>query len=251
MEQIRTWLQANKLSLNVSKTQYIIFTTNKRNVPDLDIKIDGVKIDRVYSTKFLGVQIDSKLHWHLHVNYISKKLSKCTGILYKAKKILNSDSLRNLYNTLAYPYLIYCNLVWGNTYQIHLNKLLKIQKKFLRLINNNKDEQDSKLLFKKFKLLDINQIYFYLVSIFMYKYMLNILPSNFDGMFRHLSQNHEYSTRQINDLIIPVCRFDISRRSIRNQGVVVWNQIYNIALLFNSLDLFKKNIKNCLIYDLL
>jgi hypothetical protein len=81
--------------------------------------------------------------------------------------------------------------------------------------------------------------------------MQNLLPSNFDGMFRYLSQNHEYSTRQTNDLIIPVCRLDILRRSIRYQGVVVWNQIYNIALLYNPLDLFKKHIKSCLIYDTL
>ena len=60
---VQEWLCCNKLSLNVLKTHYMIFTTRNRTIDDLDIEIDHVKIDRVFSTKFLGVQIDSKLTW--------------------------------------------------------------------------------------------------------------------------------------------------------------------------------------------
>ena len=81
LECIREWLCCNKLSLNACKTNYTIFTPRNKTVHDIDVKIHGVHIERVYATKFLGVIIDSKLTWKPHVEYICKKLSICVGII--------------------------------------------------------------------------------------------------------------------------------------------------------------------------
>ena len=56
---IQDWLSCNKLSLNVVKTHYIIFTPRNKIVENIDIKINNTSIERVYTTKFLGVYIDS------------------------------------------------------------------------------------------------------------------------------------------------------------------------------------------------
>ena len=58
LESIREWLCCNKLSLNFSKTHYMIFTPRNKIVHDIDVKIHGVSVERVYATKFLGVIID-------------------------------------------------------------------------------------------------------------------------------------------------------------------------------------------------
>ena len=50
--------------------------------------INNEKIEKVYVTKFLGVQIDAQLNWKRHIEYTCKKLSKCIGILAKARKVL-------------------------------------------------------------------------------------------------------------------------------------------------------------------
>jgi hypothetical protein len=251
LEQINQWLLTNKLSLNISKTHYMIFSSQKTHIPDICLKIDGSNIERVYLTKFLGVLIDPKFHWNAHINYISKKLSKCIGILCKAKRILNADTLKSLYYTFAYPYLIYCNIVWGDTYQIHLNKLLRIQKKIIRIINPGKHPNDSQTLFVKLKLLDVNQIHIYLLTTFMYRLSNNLLSNHFNSMFTLLNESHNYNTRQAGSLKIPVCKTSMSRRNIRYKGVVIWNKIYNISVLFNSIDLFKAHIKECLLYGTL
>ena len=88
LEKIQEWLCCNKLSLNVLKTHYMIFSPRSKIISDVDIKICNVNISRVYVTKFLGVQIDAQLNWKnkKHVEYINKKLSKCTAILFKAGK---------------------------------------------------------------------------------------------------------------------------------------------------------------------
>ena len=69
---VQEWLHCNKLSLNVLKTHYMIFTPRNKIVDDISIIIDSTKISRVYVTKFLGVQIDSQLSWKMHINYICK-----------------------------------------------------------------------------------------------------------------------------------------------------------------------------------
>ena len=134
LAKIQEWLYCNKLSFNVLKTHYMIFTARNKTATDLDININKVRIERVYETKFLGVLVDSQLTWKQHIEYTCKKLSKCIGILSKARKKLCRSSLLTLYYSFAYPYLIYCNQVWGNNYQTVLNKLLLVQKKLVRII---------------------------------------------------------------------------------------------------------------------
>ena len=81
------------------KTNFILFG-NKKHTGDVHISINNVKIDRVYVTKFLGVMIDHNLNWKEH-----SKISKSIAIIYKASKILETDSLYTLYCSLFLPYL--------------------------------------------------------------------------------------------------------------------------------------------------
>ena len=105
LEKNQDWLCSNKLSFNVLKTHYMIFTPSNKAAHDVSIKICSENISRVYVTKFFGVQTDAKLNWKKkHVEYINKKLSKCTAILFKARNVFHNNCLLNLYYTFAYPY---------------------------------------------------------------------------------------------------------------------------------------------------
>ena len=83
-------------------------------------KIQNTNIERVSVTKFLGLMIDAQLSWKCHIGYTCKKISKCVGVILKARKKLNKSVLLNLYYSFAYPYFIYCNHVWGNSYPTNL-----------------------------------------------------------------------------------------------------------------------------------
>ena len=131
---IYEWLCCNKLSLNVLKTHYLIFTPRNKKVNDINLCTNKVAIGQVYVTKFLGVQIDSQLNWKNHNEYTCKKLSKCISILSKARRKLQKSSLISLYYSFAFPYFIYCNHVWGSTYQTNLNNVVLVQKKSIRII---------------------------------------------------------------------------------------------------------------------
>ena len=64
----------------------MISTPRNKKVNDINLYISNVPIGRVYGMKFFGVQIDSQLSWKNHIEYTCKKLSKCIGILSKARK---------------------------------------------------------------------------------------------------------------------------------------------------------------------
>ena len=119
---IQDWLSCNKLSLNIVKTHYIIFTPRNKIVENIDIKINNTSIERVYTTKFLDVYIVSQLSWKKHIDYTCKKLSKCVAIISKARKKLYKPSPIMLYYSFAYPYFMYCSHVWGNNYPTNLEK---------------------------------------------------------------------------------------------------------------------------------
>ena len=73
---INEWLKANKLSLNTDKTNFMIFSSSTHNdvMTNANVKINNTDISRVYSTKFLGVIIDSKLNFAEHINMIKNKV---------------------------------------------------------------------------------------------------------------------------------------------------------------------------------
>ena len=91
------WVKANKLSLNIDKTNFMLFTP-KHFSHDMDgLLINGNQITEVNETKFLGVIIDNKLTWCPHIMYISKKIAKGIGIILKARKVFNNETLFSLY----------------------------------------------------------------------------------------------------------------------------------------------------------
>ena len=108
---IYLWVKANKLSLNIDKTYFMLFTPKRfpRNMDD--IIIDGKQIIEVNETKFLGVIIDNNLNWKLHITYISKKVAKGIGVILKARKVFNNEIIYTLFYTcipiseLLYPCL--------------------------------------------------------------------------------------------------------------------------------------------------
>ena len=62
-------------------------------------------------------------------SYVSVKVSKTAGIIAKARHYLKHKNLKELYNTMVYPYLTYCNINWASTYPTMLRSIYIEQKK--------------------------------------------------------------------------------------------------------------------------
>jgi hypothetical protein len=121
LEHLSMWFKANKLSLNIAKTNYFLFRNKGKPLSSLTIRINGTLISQVNQKKFLGFYIDEALTWTNHITHISSKISKSIGIIKKLSHILPNQVLITLYNTLITPYLNYCNIVWHQITSPDLN----------------------------------------------------------------------------------------------------------------------------------
>ena len=143
---VATWLTANRLSLNVSKTNYLTFSGNKRLNQDVDINIAGEVINRSLTVKYLGVMIDQNINCKNHIASLHNKISRSLCILHKVKHLLPSDTLLILYNTFIYPYLYYCNVAWGMANITTLKPLQLLQNRVIRIIGKVKYDVPTALL---------------------------------------------------------------------------------------------------------
>ena len=123
LEKITTWLCTNKLSLNIKKTHFIIFKSKRKKLKKkVSIKRNAQPIEQLKYTKFLGLLFDEELSWKYHIDEVTNKISKMSGVLAKARHYLSLKTLQTLYNTMVYPYLSYCNIIWTSTYSTLFRK---------------------------------------------------------------------------------------------------------------------------------
>jgi hypothetical protein len=246
MPNLVCWLQSNRLSLNVGKTHAMVFGTKNDNLKNyLKFKFNGVTLDVVSTTKFLGVVIDDQLKWKEHINYITKKVAKATGIISIARRVFDKQTLKQLYYTFVYPYLIFGNIVWGKSGDTTIWPLFRLQKRIIRMINNVNSRISSSPFFKEMNILKLPDLHILVVGVFMHKYKNNKLPRIVDNIFTENNQYHTHSTRGASRLRPPRSKLKIATKFVKNTGVRLWNKL-EINENFNintSITTFKKYLK--------
>ena len=214
------WLDCNRLSLNVSKTHFILFRSQGMRNPvineELTIKNEPIKQD--YKTKFLGVIVDEKLTWSEHIQYIKCKIAKGIGIISKARRLLKNETLRILYYCFVYPYLNYCVEVWGDTFKTYLQTLVKLQRRVLRIISQSKWNESVDHLYKFYNIMQLKKIHFYKVALLMFRVKTLSAPSVFRAIFIENKDVHNYDTRQREKFHVPSVKRDYMQRTISYRG---------------------------------
>ena len=242
----------NKLSLNIKKTHFMIFSNKGAVKPQIDLHIDGRKITESSETKFLGFFIDSNLTWKYHINYISGKIAKGIGIITKARRLLDKESLITLYYSFIYPYLCHCNHVWCNTFMLYLIKMYKMQKKIVRIIAGVRPRAHSEPLFKKYEILNIVEINNYLIGRFMYHVHNKSTLDVFITMFRMNKDVHGHNTRQCNHHHIPLVHKELSKSSLPYKGAILWNNMLICGLKTNEMEhTFLKDLESQILCGML
>lgn len=119
LSNVHTWLCANRLSLNIDKSNYVLFHPPQKNIQrlSLNLKINDKHLKREFCIKYLGVMIDSTLSWKKHVDCVAKKIRRSVGILSKIRYYVSQEILLSLYYALIYSFLIYGLIAWGSTYE--------------------------------------------------------------------------------------------------------------------------------------
>ena len=106
------WLNANKISLNVEKTEMVIFKYKQNKyVGDLKVRLCGKRLYPTKSVKYLKIKIDANLNWQCQVKDLSVKLNRDNALLFKIRKYVSPKILRFIYFAIFKSHLSYCSLV--------------------------------------------------------------------------------------------------------------------------------------------
>ena len=249
LTRISTWLTTNKLVLNISKTNYIIFTSKGKsyNKNVSNIKIDGNNIQQVNKTKFLGIVIEEHLNWALHISHLCNIIARNVGILQKLRYFIPTYVLKILYHSLILSHLQYCTLLWANSYRSHLHKLRLLQKKAIRIISNTDYLAHSSKLFLNLKLLKLDDIMKFQLGTFMYKLKYNKLPNVIPHMFVTNENIHSHNTRNKNGYLIPSVRTNCRKYTVGYAGPILWNSFPQKLRQLPSEVILKKKLKSILL----
>ena len=171
LQKLSAWMKCNSLTLNETKLHYVVFSGKRRILhTSRDVlRMDGNVIKKVTSTKFLGIQLDERLLFDVHISFIIRKVSKFIPILYNIRSILTPIALKYIYHGLIYPNLTYCVSVWGNCPKSYLNPLFILQKKIIRIICFKNRIAHSAPLFKSLFFLPLDMIIIYMTCTYTFK----------------------------------------------------------------------------------
>ena len=108
------WLNANKISLDVKKTEMVIFKSKQKTYEgDLKVKLWGKRLYSIESVNYLRVKTDVNLNWKYRVNGLSIKMNRTNALLFKMRKYVTLKILRFIYFGIFDFYLSYCCLAWA------------------------------------------------------------------------------------------------------------------------------------------
>ena len=155
LEKIYNWLAVNKLSLNARKTKYMLFHTKGTQFSYIPkIYINNVEIEKVENFNFLGLTINENMSWKPHMDKIANKISKYSGILSRLKHFLPPQILKTIYCSIIQSNLNYSILAWG----YDCDRLIKLQKKVIRIITSSRYNAHTQPLFKSLGLLTLEDM---------------------------------------------------------------------------------------------
>lgn len=228
LNKINEWFVANKLSLNLTKSNFSLFHKESKQgkLPRVlpKLSINNIELTRKSSIKFLGVLLDENISWRDHIAVLENKLAKNIGIIYRAKPVLNCECLKSLYYSYLHCYLTYGILGWGSTKKTKLKKILCKQKHAIRLITNSDRLAHTKPLMRSLKILNVYQINLQRNLVLMHQAKHSTVPDVFLHKFQHPA--HKYPTNfSRHGFLVPKDTLEKIKFKISSRGPLLWNKI--------------------------
>ena len=237
LKKLDVWFKLNKLSLNVKKTNYMLFGMRKPS-QDCEIQISDCKLDRVFCAKFLGVLIDDKLNWKKHISVVNSKLSKSLSVLYKVSHILDVTLLKMLYFSLVYPYLYYCCEIWGSAYKCSLSCISSTQNKIVRVLAHSSKKCSIAPLYHSLNLLPFESVFRLKICLIMYKASKCMLPYPVQKLFE-LYDNVKRNGRVFKT---KYCKTTLKSHSLSIIGPKVYDSLPPVVKCAPSVYVFKSRV---------
>jgi len=160
-------------------------------------------------------------------------------------KNLTAVSLKMLYFAFVFPHLLYRIEIYGNTYQSHMSKLVKLNNKILRILQNAPLKSLTLSLYKNYNTLPIPLLHDFHILLFVHKFLYhgNKMPYIFASYFTQNTSVHHYNTREKYSLHLVNSYTDFGKRLVKFKGSRLWNNLSDSVKILNSIPAFKNSLK--------
>ena len=242
------WFKANKLSLNLGKTNCMLFKPKHKKERNVVLNFDSETLRSVSNTKFLGLIIDENLTWSNHIKNVHLKLAKGLYTLRSVRKSLPNWTKRILYMSFINSHINYGLSLWGPmALSSDIKKLEKQQKKALRHIDTATYNSHTDPIFKKYKILKLKDMINLELGKFMYGFEKGTLPLPLQNLFKRNVDIHHYNTRGKMSVNTQQHKSTIYNKSFLARGPALWSQFQNDQKMCPSVNSFVRNFKkNCI-----
>ena len=192
LKSLHNWLLSNKISLNSTKTELIVFRKKTVDLPDVKIVLNGVKLIPKSTTNYLGLIMDEHLTFKEHILFLNAKLNRANNLLALSRHYLPQNLMRQLYYAQFNSHLAYGCQIWG---QQNITKTITLQKKAVRLLTFSQKNSPSSPLFKQTSIVKLKDQITINNMLFVHSTLRNDSPSYFKDFFELYMPNHSFNTR--------------------------------------------------------
>ena len=184
--------------------------------------------------------------------FCSKKIIKFTSIFYKLRSILTNDCIKQIYYALVYPHLLYGVEIYANTFDNHIDPLLKLNNKILRVLQKQSRITPIRNLYLNYNTLQISDLHKFQIYCFVHKFIYNRekLPPAFNNYFTFNHSVHDHFTRKFNELHKSVSNKIFGFNHIKEKGPRLWNNLPLELKSIKSFINFKRYLKNWLLINM-
>ena len=198
LEKVSGWLAANKLSLNVKKSNFLHFHTGKSQKIPLKLILNDTPVEEKETAKYLGTFIDNKLSWKSQIQHIKTKLARNIGLISKIRYYAK-DACLKLYHSLIQSHVNYNILNWTCTHKSTIEPIEKKLKKAIRTISFSPGKYDhTPPLFKAHNILPFHLHIKHRLACFMWKVSNDYILPPLNNIFTKNPHNNKFITPHVN-----------------------------------------------------
>ena len=244
LENLRKWLIANKLSLNVAKTEFMLIGSKQKiSNSHPNVVIENKQIKQVYECKTLGVTVDQHLSWKSNTENICKKITAGISAIRRVKPFVDKETLISIYNAIVRPYFDYCCEVWDVFGETQSKRLQKLQNRAARIILNMSNDVNHSIALCELGWEPLKTLRKKAKAKMMYKVLNKMGPKSLTNLFSYKCEKTNYHLRDISTgLCLPKPRSNNMKNSFMYNGAKLWNSIPKEIRESKSLSSFRNKI---------
>ena len=244
LKKLKTWMECHFMSINVSKTYYLLFQGRKKlENPaqlSLNVKYGNEIIDRVEKVKYLGLFIDEDLKFQTHLEHIRNKLLPMAFAIRRIRHRISEKTANQLYFAHVYSHLTFMNPLWSSANKERIGDLFVIQKKVLKMIHKKNILTPTNELFSN-KILPLPVINDYHLLILAFKIKHNLIKHN--SIIQYVNEVHSYNTRQTGNFYVTAYETRYGCANFYHRGLTKYNQLSDSVKKFHTIKIFKLRLR--------